>query len=41
MAKAKKGGKKMIGPAQPTGYSQVSANQSGKKSGSGMPGKKC
>lgn len=38
MAK-KKAGKSMKAPAQPTGYSQVSASQDGKKKGSGMPGK--
>ena len=41
MKKEKKGGKKFIGSAQSTGYSQVSANQNGKKSGSKTPGEKC
>ena len=38
MAK-KKSGKKLVTPAQPTGYVQVSANTDGKKKGNGPIGK--
>jgi hypothetical protein len=39
MKKEKKGGKKFVGSAQPTGYSQESAKQDGKKGSAKVPGK--